>query len=477
VAGIAAALTNNSTGVAGVSWGARIMPVKVLPDFGNGSTDNLAAGIIWAADHGAQVINLSLGTPDASTTLQDAVDYAYGKGVVQVAAAGNAASSAPFYPASYPHVIAVAATDSANNRYTFSNFGSQIAVSAPGVSIFSTIRGNNYGVLTGTSMATPFVAGLAAILMGLPGNNSPDQVTTQLETTALDLGAAGRDDFFGYGLIQMDAAIQADSSLSSLLSVSKSIPLSGTITSLPAGIDCGVACSALYDINASVTLTAVASPGSTFTGWSDPGCPGTGTCTLTLATAMSVTANFTQINYTLTVTSAHGTVAKSPDQLTYHYGDMVQLTAAADPGYTFDSWTGDLVSTNNPATITIQGNASVTAVYALAPTLTPTPTSTPTHTSTSTPTKTSTVTRTSTRTPTRTNTSTLWPTATHQSQTFTPTQTSTSTATPTPAKIYLPWVMGQSSPSGLQGWFAHLFTRLFNPPQLQGREARIYANQ
>ena len=208
VAGIAAAETNNGIGVAGVSWGAQIMPVKVLDASGIGTNENVAAGIVWAAKHGADVINLSLGGSNPSSVLEDAIDYAYGKGVTLVAAAGNSGSNFVLYPARYLHVIAVAATDSTNNHALFSNYGPEIDVAAPGVEIYSTTLGDTYGFKSGTSMAAPFVSGLAAILRGIPGNDSPGQITQEIETSALDLGTPGRDDYYGYGLIQMDAALQ-----------------------------------------------------------------------------------------------------------------------------------------------------------------------------------------------------------------------------------------------------------------------------
>lgn len=207
VAGIAAAVSDNGTGIAGVSWGARIMPVKVLDASGNGTFADAAAGITWAADSGAQVINLSFGGTSGSTVLQDAVDYAYGKGAVIVAAAGNSGSNFVLYPARYPHVIAVAATDGTDTRAGFSNYGPEVALAAPGLSIYSTTRGGNYGYLSGTSMSAPFVSGLAAILRGIPGVGSADTIAWDMESTALDLGSAGRDPLYGYGLIQMDAAL------------------------------------------------------------------------------------------------------------------------------------------------------------------------------------------------------------------------------------------------------------------------------
>lgn len=206
VAGIAAALSNNGAGVAGVSWGARLMPIKVLNAAGNGTYAGVADGIIWAADHGAQIINLSLGGSNSSQVLQDAVDYAVSQGVIIVAASGNTGSNFVLYPAHYSNVIAVAATDSSNARASFSNYGPEVDLSAPGASIYSTVPGG-YGYLNGTSMATPYVSGLAAILFGIPGNGSAAAITQQMESSALDLGLSGWDEFYGYGLIQMDAAI------------------------------------------------------------------------------------------------------------------------------------------------------------------------------------------------------------------------------------------------------------------------------
>jgi thermitase len=207
VAGIAAANSNNGIGIAGVSWFAKVMPVKVLDASGNGTYANVSLGIIWAANHGAQVINLSLGGVNPSQTLQDAVEYAYSQGVTMVASAGNAGGNVIMYPARYPQVIAVGATDTLNAHAGFSNAGPEMALSAPGEMIYSTLPGS-YGYRSGTSMAAAFVSGLAAILRGLPGNSSPAAIANQMEASALDLGAPGRDNQYGYGLIQMDGAIR-----------------------------------------------------------------------------------------------------------------------------------------------------------------------------------------------------------------------------------------------------------------------------
>jgi thermitase len=174
-AGVIAAQTDNGTGIAGLAgWNgvasatdgdsAKVMPVKVLAGDGSGSTSAVAQGIVWAADHGAKVVSLSLGGP-GTTTLQNAVDYAWGKGVVIVAAAGNDGVSTQSYPAAYANVLSVAATDRSDTLASFSNYGSWVSVAAPGVDIASTVTGAGYAYMSGTSMATPHVAGEAALLL------------------------------------------------------------------------------------------------------------------------------------------------------------------------------------------------------------------------------------------------------------------------------------------------------------------------
>lgn len=226
VAGIAAAESNNGVGVAGVSWGAQIMPVKVLGASAGGSFSNAASGIIWATDRGAQIINLSLGSTAHSTVFQNAIDYAYNHGVTVIAASGNSGNNFVLYPARYPNVIAVGATDATNTLAGFSNYGPEIDIVAPGDHIYSTWLGNNYTYLDGTSMSAPYVAGLAAILRGIPGSGSPANLAWAMKSTALDLGIPGRDNFYGDGLIQMDAAI-------ALLWVSPTSTPTQTSTPLP----------------------------------------------------------------------------------------------------------------------------------------------------------------------------------------------------------------------------------------------------
>ncbi len=189
-AGIAAAITDNGKGVAGVGFNSVLMNGKVLGDNGSGQYSWVASGIIWAADNGAHVINMSLGGTSASTTLEDAVKYAYNKGAVLVAAAGNDNTSSPSYPAYYAQCIAVAATDQNDAKASFSNYGSWVDIAAPGVSIYSTLPNHphrlttrNYGSLSGTSMAAPHVAGVVALLeVRYPGMSNADIVQKLVST-------------------------------------------------------------------------------------------------------------------------------------------------------------------------------------------------------------------------------------------------------------------------------------------------------
>lgn len=233
VAGIAAAETNNDEGIAGVAWNCKILPVKVLDDLGEGGYSEMIDGIIWAADNGADVINLSLGGSFPSTSLENALKYAYDMDIVIVAAAGND-GGAVLYPAAYDdYCLAVAATNENDERVTFenssddplykweSNFGPEIDVAAPGEEIVSTVptwfpasQGWSsllpYGISSGTSMAVPHVAGLAALIKSIKPNLSADQIMNVIRYSADDVNFVnnlGKDNYIGYGRINMDKAL------------------------------------------------------------------------------------------------------------------------------------------------------------------------------------------------------------------------------------------------------------------------------
>jgi serine protease len=202
VAGIVSAVRGNGIGIAGLAPLAQVMPIRVLDETGAGWNSNIAKGITYAADNGADVINLSLGGPSEDSSTKVAVNYAMSKGVIVVAAAGNsrATTNATNYPAALPGVIAVASTERGDSSSTFSNTGSYIDIAAPGGRILSTVPGG-YAYMSGTSMATPYVAAAAALVADITGGTvTTEQFERNLTKNATDLGPAGWDPEFGYGL-------------------------------------------------------------------------------------------------------------------------------------------------------------------------------------------------------------------------------------------------------------------------------------
>jgi thermitase len=209
VAGTAAALTNDGIGGAGVGWSNPIMPLVVLNSSNYATYSDIASAITFAADHGAKVINISIYGSSYSTTLQSAVDYAWNKGVVIVACAGNDSSSTAVYPAALNHVVAVAATDATDAKAGFSNYGTWISVAAPGDNIYTTVNGGTYGYWYGTSFASPQVAGLAALILSRNSSLTNQQVVDLIKNNSDDLGAPGFDQYFGYGRINAYRALAA----------------------------------------------------------------------------------------------------------------------------------------------------------------------------------------------------------------------------------------------------------------------------
>jgi len=217
VAGIAGAETNNNSGIAGVAWNAKILPVKVVDKDGSGFYDWIIEGITWAADQGADVINLSLGGEDTSQLLLEALEYAYKKQAVIVASAGND-DAAVLYPAAYDdYVLAVSATDYNDSRPSWSNKGPQVDVAAPGVRIVSLVPtwyfgpgSLPYGFGEGTSASAPHVAGLAGLLKGLKPFLKVNEIMDVIRFSSDDVNSAeqpGKDDFLGYGRINMEKAL------------------------------------------------------------------------------------------------------------------------------------------------------------------------------------------------------------------------------------------------------------------------------
>jgi len=237
VAGTIAQVTNNNSGTAGMAFDCTLMPVKILDYSGSGTAGWLADGLYWAADNGAQVINMSLGWPpgyNPGSTVQNAIQYAYNAGVVLCASSGNAGQSPVSYPAAYSEVIAVGATRYDDERAEYSQYGSDLEVVAPGGDIFVDQNGDGYGdgvlLMTftgynpgppeeladptdfgywfyeGTSMACPHTVALVAMMIA-NGQTGVENIRTILHETAVDLGATGWDQYYGYGRIDAYAAL------------------------------------------------------------------------------------------------------------------------------------------------------------------------------------------------------------------------------------------------------------------------------
>lgn len=208
IAGLIAARADNSIGVAGICPDCAILPVKVLDAYGVGEDRHLARGIRWATDNGAQVINLSLGGAEESHILQEAIEYASQKGVLIVASSGNDHQLGNFrnYPAAYPQVVGVGATDPSDMITDFSNTGEYVDLAAPGVDLWTTTRDGAYGQPNGTSFSSAFVAGVAGLVLTLRSDVSNADVACILKASTNDMGEPGKDSSYGWGRLN---ALQA----------------------------------------------------------------------------------------------------------------------------------------------------------------------------------------------------------------------------------------------------------------------------
>jgi subtilisin family serine protease len=211
VAGIAAAHTNNAEGIAGVCWFCLIMPLKIsmdVPPF-TATCASMAAAFVWAADNGARVVNTSFGSRFYCQAMKDAVNYAAARDVLIFASMGNTGRDEIFYPAGYQAVAAVGATDSRDRPARFTTTSRAMSVQAPGVDILSAVLGHRYEEWSGTSMSSPFAAGLAGLIRSQRTDWTAKQVRSQIEATADDLGAPGFDPVFGHGRVNVARALGA----------------------------------------------------------------------------------------------------------------------------------------------------------------------------------------------------------------------------------------------------------------------------
>jgi subtilisin family serine protease len=210
VASLIAANTDNGEGIAGVCWGCVVLPVKVLSEAGTGRDDDLVRGIYWAADHGANVINMSLGGARDSRALRDAIAYAYNRGVVIVGASGNDhhLGNDTLYPAAYDNVIAVGGVGPEDGMLSFSTTGNHLDITAPGLDLLSVSLDEGYTTLSGTSFSSCFGSGVSGLILSLRGDLPPADVRCILQASADDRGAPGKDPEYGWGRVNALRAVQ-----------------------------------------------------------------------------------------------------------------------------------------------------------------------------------------------------------------------------------------------------------------------------
>lgn len=214
-AGIIGAGIDNGQGMVGICPQCSVLPVKVLNYNNAGTWSSVAQGILFATDHGARVINLSLGATVSSKTLEAAISYAVERNVLIVAAAGNMGTDRKFYPAALDNVLAVSATDANDQRWALSNMGDYVDLAAPGHAVYSTYYDlqnyySGYNYMSGTSMAAPHVAGLAGLLLSQKSTRTPADLYNIMTKTADRLTTATRDTYFGYGRINVVRALADD---------------------------------------------------------------------------------------------------------------------------------------------------------------------------------------------------------------------------------------------------------------------------
>ena len=304
-AGSAAAATNNGVGVAAAGWLNTIMPLEIVDSTGSASYSNVASAITYAADHGVRIVNVSLAGPSDSSTLESAVSYAWNKGTVVFASAGNYSTSAPYYPAACTNAVAVSATDANDNLSSYSNFGNWITLSAPGDSILSTINGGGYGYVSGTSFSSPIAASVAALVLSVRPSLSASALVSLLEQNSDDLGAPGFDPSFGWGRVNAYKAVLAAANMTvdttppivSISNPASGAAVAGTLPVLGTATDnVGVTKIEFYVDNQLISSTA-SSPFSF--SWSTTGVPN-GTHTL-LVKAYDAASNVGQASVSVNV--------------------------------------------------------------------------------------------------------------------------------------------------------------------------------
>jgi len=381
-AGIAAAHTGNGVGIAGVAGVApvQVMPVKVLNDQGYGTMSDVARGIAWAADNGAHVLSLSLGGNAGTQQLADAVNYAWNRGCLVVAAAGNNGSNAPFYPASYDNALAVAASDPDDRLTDFSQYGAWVDIAAPGDGILSTVPGNRYESWSGTSMACPHVAGAAALIWACAPSLTNQQVRVALESNADPVqpywfGGIGD----GKGRLNLQRALQAALQMENTPSISQltlsptSVTAGGTargtvVLSRPAGEGGTVVQLSSSDPNLAWCAAQITIPQGQTTGAFDIGTAanGAGSATITASAGGASRTATLQVVSPFRVQSA--AVAPAVVAGGQRATLTVRLSAPAPAGGVQVSLSSDASQASLPATVLVPaGQSSASVQVATSP--------------------------------------------------------------------------------------------------------------
>jgi len=351
VAGIAAANTNNAKGIAGVGYDCKLLNVKVINNDGFGTYSWISDGIKYAADYGAHVINLSLSGKYYSYTMEQAVNYAWNKGCVIVAAAGNQATSNKRYPAAFANCMSVGAVDSDGDICSWSNYGTYVDVLAPGDTILSTIKSGSYSTKSGTSMACPHVSGLAGLLYSMSyGTN--ESIRDRIQDTSDGYV------FSDYGRIDADAAVAgAVPTLSSIVVTPDgySMPATNTQQYTATGT---YSDSSTMDITGSVTWASATPAVATIT------AAGLATGISAGDSIISATLGAVSDNTTLTITAATlSSIAVTPAGSTIEIGSQLQYTAT---GTYSDASTSDITTevawTSSNAGVSIDANGLATSL-------------------------------------------------------------------------------------------------------------------